>query len=293
MPPTLPSEGCAQNDRYDADRSLARDILSGDVGAWHRFVDRFGALILCVVRRHARSDSDETRTIFVDVLDHLYRRGLAAYRGQASLATWLVVVSRSVALDHVRRRQGRSPHAIKRLAPLDRKILELHHRRGMSFQVILATLHALGHDLKLEDVKEAVERIEHHVDGRTLRRFAYHSRAKSVGLSNGRLLEFLDHCRAEDEVVQKQRTPLQDLIEREARERATRIRAMVENLPAEERAAIHGHVLEGRTAIQVAADLGLAGPRRLYTVVERALRRLRRWAETGDSVRERIDEGPR
>ena len=90
----------------DIDRDLLARCLSGIDGAWERFVDRYLPLISHVVSATAQSRlgglPDEVRDdliaeIFLELVENDFAT-LRRFRGQSSLGTYLVVVSRRVAV---------------------------------------------------------------------------------------------------------------------------------------------------------------------------------------------------
>lgn len=88
------------------DLHLVHRILDGSLEAWHEFIESYTGLLNHTIRRVLR-DHDDVATVYVAVLERLYRGRLAQYRGESRLGTWLVFVARSAALDHLRRRRGR------------------------------------------------------------------------------------------------------------------------------------------------------------------------------------------
>lgn len=90
----------------DIDRDLLARCLVGIDGAWECFVDRYLPLISHVVNSTARSRlgslPDEVRDdliaeIFLELVDNDFAT-LRRFRGQSSLGTYLVVVSRRIAV---------------------------------------------------------------------------------------------------------------------------------------------------------------------------------------------------
>lgn len=90
----------------DLDRDLLARCLTGIVGAWEAFVDRYLPLITLVVSSTAKSRlggvPDEVRDdliaeIFLELVDNDFAV-LRRFRGQSSLGTYLVVVSRRIAV---------------------------------------------------------------------------------------------------------------------------------------------------------------------------------------------------
>ena len=91
---------------HDIDRDLLARCLSGIDGAWESFVDRYLPLITHVVSATAQSRlgglPDEVRDdliaeIFLELVENDFAT-LRRFRGQSSLGTYLVVVSRRVAV---------------------------------------------------------------------------------------------------------------------------------------------------------------------------------------------------
>ena len=90
----------------DVDRDLLARCLAGVEGAWEAFVDRYLPLISHVVSSVARSRlgglpeevrDDVVADIFLELVDRDFAV-LRRFRGQSSLGTYLVVVSRRIAV---------------------------------------------------------------------------------------------------------------------------------------------------------------------------------------------------
>ncbi len=88
--------------------------LRGEKSAWDAFVDRFGRAIYAAVsrtlrlRRSSCDDStiqDVAQDVFVRLVKNDYRLLRTYDPSRAALTTWLTIVSRSVAMDHLRRRR--------------------------------------------------------------------------------------------------------------------------------------------------------------------------------------------
>ena len=88
--------------------------ISGDKHAWDAFVDRCSGLIVAAVQRtlrgnpgtSARHDIDDTvQEVFVRLVKNDYRLLRSYDLERASLSTWLTLVARSVAIDHLRKRR--------------------------------------------------------------------------------------------------------------------------------------------------------------------------------------------
>ncbi len=260
------------------DLELVRKITSGSQDAWEQFIFRYSGLIHAVVRRYL-FEAEEIRDVYVDVLSRLHDGRLATYEGRSALSTWLVLVARSVALDHLRRRFGRreTPGGVLKLGQRDQRIFQLFYVDGLGFDAVRHWLAQRGEPISAEDLAAALGRIEGTIDHRTLKRIAYDLHAPSVGAATGRMLEFLDWHRDRQERLRQEHNPEQLLIDKEARRTAERARELLEELPEEERRVLTLRFDRGWTAVQIAAEMGYENPRRSYTVIDKGLRRLRRW----------------
>ncbi len=97
----------------EIDRNLLKRCLSEEPGAWKDFVDRFIGLFVHVINHtgHARSvpltsdDIDDLcAEIFVTLLSNNYAT-LRQFRGKSSLATYLTVVARRIAVKEITQRR--------------------------------------------------------------------------------------------------------------------------------------------------------------------------------------------
>ena len=91
-----------------------RACLGGDTRAWAAFVERFAPVIHAAVSRTFRARGAQREEAAVedaaqDVFVRLVRDGFRLLRSfdpaRASLVTWLTIVARSAALDHLRKRR--------------------------------------------------------------------------------------------------------------------------------------------------------------------------------------------
>lgn len=264
-----------------ADLALARAVLAGDEPAWHRFVTGQSGILLAILRRYLR-DTDEIRTVYVDVLAELRQGKLAEYAGRSSLATWLACIARGAAADHLRHTLGRreDPTGLADLEPRQREVFRLYYVEGRAWEDVRLRLRQSGQLSPDESLAEILADIESRLNQRTLRRLAWDLHAASVGAASGRLLEYLDDATRTAESLAP--APDAALIAREARQQVARILALVDRLPAEERTVLQLRFDQGWTADQIAAELAIPGRRRVYTILDRALARLRRWAEKPD-----------
>jgi RNA polymerase sigma factor (sigma-70 family) len=263
---------------HAADLALAEAVLRGDVPAWHRFVQEKSGIIVAVLRRYL-FDDDEVRTVYVDVLAKLRQGQLATYAGRSALTTWLTLVARGAAADHLRRRFGRreDPVGLEQLDDRSREVYRLYCVEGLDYEDVRLRLRESGRLAPGESLAEILATIEDQLTDQTLRRIAWDLHATSVGAASGRLLEYTEAVRRELEERRGQQSPDAALLAEETAASVRRIRALIADLPDEERRVLELRFDAGWTADQVAAELGIPTRRRVYTIADRAVARLRRW----------------
>ena len=118
----------------DVDRGLLTRCLRQSPGAWEEFVNRFGGLLVHVVRHTAAARSvplskDVEEDVVADVMLQLLTDDCAALRrfeGKSSLASYLTVIARRTAVRELSRRraaaamghvEGHAPPGMKAAAP--------------------------------------------------------------------------------------------------------------------------------------------------------------------------------
>jgi RNA polymerase sigma factor (sigma-70 family) len=270
--------GRARDSRIQEDLALIREIEAGSTAHWHALVDRYAGLIYSVVRRQLfAEDEDEIRTVFTDVLDALYHGKLGEYEGRSELSTWLIVVSRGKALDYLRRRDGRRklPQSYDQLSPLEQDVFRLHHVEGLAFEGVIQTLASSGQRVTADDVANAVIRIESLMDPNYLKRLEYDARAPALGVSSGRLLDFLNSMQIQYERPRAD-TPDRALERKELEIMGRRVRALLAEMTDQEQEVMRLRFDEGWTAKRISDELGLGGQRRVYTIIDRVVRNVRR-----------------
>jgi len=278
-PRSIPASNQPQREtRVQEDLALIEMILGGSTVHWHAFVDRYAGLIYSVVRRQLFvEDDDEVRTVFADILDALYRGKLAEFRGNSELSTWLIVVSRGKALDHLRHLQGRRKHpqGYETLSPFEREVFRLYHVEGLGFDAVIHSLQSAGMPANAEMIAHAVLKIESTLDKHYLRRLESDAKAPALGVVSGRLLDFLNHMDIQREQSDDEHPS--EFLDRDATERmAARVRELLSELSEEERDIVRLRFEEGWTAQRIAEEKGYSGQRRVYTVLEGVLRKLRK-----------------
>ena len=263
---------------HAGDRALAQAVLAGSTEAWHEFVQKYSRLILAVIHRYVpRQQMDEARSLYVAVLESVYRTKLASYEGRASLSTWLVMVTRNAVVDDLRRRLGgRSLQAaVRALDPVERDVFRHYYIEGLSFGAVRRVVRDRGAMLTTEDLLGVLRRIETRLDGRFARRLSYDLHAQSVAGASGRLLEYMDHARFEFEERQEDERADLEQLDRETRLTLQRVQDELEQLPEEDRRLLSLRFERGWSARRIATELGLDGQRTVYTWIARVVRGLR------------------
>jgi len=275
MNPLHPQDGT-----HEKDLELIRAIQAGSLPAWHGFVDRYTGLLYAVISRYV-FDREEIRNVYIDVLTELYRGKLHSYQGRSALSTWLVPLARNSAIDHVRKRLGRQliPDEVRSLGETAVQIYQLYFLEGLSLEAVIHRMGASSTHLDHETVVELLSDIENRLHPRTLRTLSYRAHAMALGETSAKLLEFLDSMRDEMENQSAKESPEYSMMEAEARQTVARVLSMVERLSSDEREVLTLHYQEGLTAKEIADRIHLDGPRKVYLILERTVRKLRKWTE--------------
>lgn len=264
------------------DLSLSQAITDGSLEAWHTFLDRFAGLIHGVVRRCIfTEDEDITRGIYVDILKKLYEGEIGRFRGETSLATWLIIFARSRTYDFVRRRYGRyrEPAGINKLSEFDRMVFRLFYMERLPMDIVVHIINWRGLETSAEDIVESMQRIEEVVDRRYLRRLDLDHQAKMYGVDSGRMLRYLVQLKQEYEEKAYGSRPDVHLMNKEVHGIVAKVREMVAQLTAEEQEVVHMWYEGKLSAPLIAERLGLESQRRVYTIKNRVMRKLRKSME--------------
>jgi RNA polymerase sigma factor (sigma-70 family) len=262
----------------DQDLDLVRAIMSGSVESWHAFVDRYSGLVFSVLRQQLFvEDEDEIQNVYVDILEDLYENKLREYRGKASLATWLVLVTRGRAVDYLRKKRGRRqmPRGYEKLNEFDRRVFQLHFIEGLGFEAVVQTAGWDEVGCRAVDIAASIDRIITHVDRRYLKRLEYEADARRQGIKTGKLLEYLHRAEVEISGHETDRSPNHSFDDGEQRRKLAMLESLTRRLSAEERRLLALRFEEGLTARQISEKMSLGGQRKVYTAIDRVIRRLR------------------
>jgi RNA polymerase sigma-70 factor (ECF subfamily) len=87
----------------ETDRDLVAKALQGNQKAFRAIVERYHSTAYAVVRG-VLGDSDEVDDVLQNVYIKMYR-GLAGFRGESRLSTWIYQIARNEAINAARRRR--------------------------------------------------------------------------------------------------------------------------------------------------------------------------------------------
>jgi RNA polymerase sigma factor (sigma-70 family) len=276
---TNPSAKHKKRTPFQEDLSLVEAISSGSIPAWHAFIHRYSGLIYSIVRRYLMTeDEDEIRTAFVDILILLYEGELKLYRGDAPLSSWLIVSSRSRAIDAARKRHGRirPPEGYEKLDLFDKKIWQLFYVDGLPIEIVIHTLAWGGLSTNADEILAAIQRIEKAVSRRYLKKLDKESQSGKFTAGSIPLLRLLTQQRVEFEEKSRAGGADSSLIEQEVREKSERLLELVSGLPPQERRIIMMRFERGMSARKMADELGMESPRRVYSLINKIVKKLRR-----------------
>src|SRR5262245_26457329 len=84
------------------EKRLLKRLQRGEADAFAEFVDRFGGRVHALARRYTRCEADAedlTQEVFVALC-----KGIANFRGEAALGTWVYRVALNTCMKHQQRR---------------------------------------------------------------------------------------------------------------------------------------------------------------------------------------------
>lgn len=258
------------------DYQRIQEVLAGPVADWRRLIADYTGLALGVAFRHLR-DEDLARDTVVDVFAQLYRGKLARFDGRSAFGTWLVLLVRHAAIDRLRREQGRPrlPACIARRPERDQRIFELFFMQGWPPEAVHERMLMEDAKLDCDTFWSLVDEMQAELDERSLRRLRFDRHAHRLGHPSGRWLEYAEHWQQEASDHLAEASPDRQLIAAEAAAAVTRMRAAVADLDEDERRALDLRFAHSLSAREIAREMRLDGQRQAFTVIERALRKLR------------------
>ena len=144
-----------------ADLELVKKIMTGDVTAWHRFVETYTDNMQVIIGRYV-NDEEIARDLYVLLLEKLKTEKLARFNGRSTLSTWLFVVTVNHCRDYFRSSKGirHVLTAMGGLDPIDRRYFKLAFIQGLPIHEVLEGLRVeMGDHISYLDLIECEERI--------------------------------------------------------------------------------------------------------------------------------------
>jgi RNA polymerase sigma factor (sigma-70 family) len=278
-------ESYDQSYRREDDLKLVQAITAGSLRAWHTFLELHSGLIFRTVRRHLYSDDeDEVRNVYVDILKRLYDGRLSMFAGKSSLAAWLIVFTRNHVFDRYRKRCGRErfPKGYKQLPELDQRIFRLFFVERLPLEIIIHTLKWQGYEVDASLLHESILRSSGIIDSKYMKRIDMESWRAGSDHSSAKALRFLVRLRADYEAAVNRNRPDVEIIEKETLSAARRLKSLLSSFPPRERKIIFYRFNLGWTAKRIADRLNLTSERRVYTIIDNIVNKLRRAFAGGD-----------
>ena len=269
--------------RQQDDFNLASAINDGSEKAWHEFVERYSGLIMGVIRRQLfEADEDQVRSIYVDILSSLYTTGLQKYRAKSSLSTWLIVFTRNRARDHLRRLYGRStePTGYRKLRKRDKLVFKLFYNEMLPLGAIVLQLRWSEPKITIDDIVKSIRRIEKILNPRYLRNLNEKNQARRHGIRSIQLARYLIDISVRDDIYVRCVKPDSAMLERETSESVRELKEKIANLHENERKILYLKFDKGLSAKEIASEMEIAEERRVYTIVDRITRKLRKSMDT-------------
>jgi DNA-directed RNA polymerase specialized sigma24 family protein len=258
---------------------LVSEIAAGSDKAWHDFVARYSGLILAVIRRQLfEVDEDRIRTIYVEILAALYNGALKKFRAESSLSTWLIVYSRNRARDYLRKLYGRSVESTgySKLNKRDRLVFRLFYVEMLPLEAIMLQLRWNEPEITIDRIVNSICRIEKVMNARYLKNLADKNQARRHGIRSVKLARYLIDISVRDDIYLRYVKPDSALLERETEQSVRELREKIAELHEDERKILYLRFDKGLSAKEIAEEMDIGEQRRVYTIIDRILRKLRK-----------------
>jgi RNA polymerase sigma factor (sigma-70 family) len=222
--------------------------------------------------------ADDAQQVCTEVFEELRTNDQAPFEGRSLLKTWIIAITRNKAIDLRRKRTGRRtvPRSVVDLGAAHEEFYRRYIHEGLPYGAVRAILidHGLIDDS--DSVAQLLGDVLDTIDPRTMHRIQWDRPGAPAACGDGRLLELHDELR-------RQARDRSERLGREFDEHEERLRRTLEvladhrrHLPEDERLVLEMRYDRNMTAAEIAASLGLENPRRVYTMIDRSLRTLRR-----------------
>lgn len=256
-------------DSSQSGRALLRTLLSSDEnrrGAWEEFLHRYSDLFLKIAWEF-ESDYDAVMETYEYVCRRLADDDFARLRTYdpgrggtpAKVSTWLSVVVQNLCLEHRRRKDGRDryPKAVAELSEFEQKVFELYFWEGYSAREVVQVIEASS-EYESDDVGPALRRL------RALHVESFQN--WSDGGSSPPVAPFEEN---------EHSWQVAALDEQSDADRRGWIETLLGDLPEEERLAVRWSYWGDASALDIGRFLQVP-QRRVYTLLNRGLRKMRR-----------------
>jgi RNA polymerase sigma factor (sigma-70 family) len=257
--------------------ALISCIISGDIGAWHTFVETYSPRIRRTIFRYVK-DPEIAGDLYTSLLDKLYSGKLAKFNQKSSLATWLFAVTRNHCRDYYRGTKGvrHLLMATGELKEAEHRFFELHYIQGHSLQGAFESMRAESRGnisyLDIFDYRESIR--------------------KAIARKNlGKLLDRL--LRPEPEITGLLPSSVEYLLDREEALESTfpspetsiegknlgvaiqNLRAAVLKLPHRDQLVLKLRFEHKRSAREISEILDLGNEKQVYRMLERLYEELK------------------
>ena len=269
--------------RQRDDLNLVSAILKRSEKAWHDFVERYSGLILGVTRRQLfEADEDQVRTIYVEILASLYNGALKKYQAKSSLSTWLIVFTRNRARDYLRKIYGRStePDGYSSFDKRDKLIFKLYYIEMLPLEAILLQLRWSEPGITIDDIVTSIRRIERVLNPRYLKNLAEKNQARKHGVRKVHLARYFVDMSVRDDIYIRYVRPDAVMLERENKKNVQELRERIAELHENERRILYLRFDKGLSANEIADEMDIGERRRVYTIIDGIMRKLRKSMET-------------
>lgn len=257
--------------RLLGEAALLKRLFSDDAEAaeraWKEFLRRYSSLFLKVIWQFER-DVDAAMEKYVYVCTHLAANNLARLRKYQpeqrehlpKLSTWLTIVVKNLCVEERRVTHGRRrlPRALLSLSEFDQQVFKHCYWEGYTAQEVSEMIGAVNSE-STSSVRDALDRIE----ALALRP----SKTWADALPKA-FVSFDEQWHGNGKAS--------DLDESRSSE------SLLDVLTSEERLVVQFRFWEDLSAPDIARLMNLSSPRKVYTLLERALKKMRQNAQQRD-----------
>ena len=140
---------------------LARKAASGDLSAWHEFLNQYFPYIKSIIARFTKDD-ELISDLSISLIEKLRSRKLSRFSGRSSLKTWLFVVTLNHCRDFFRSKKGINhiKSITSNLSRIEKRFFELYYMEGLSIKDVYESMKLeVGEELSYIDLLNMEDRI--------------------------------------------------------------------------------------------------------------------------------------